>query len=301
LKYKYTKISLERICRLFGITRQACYQYFQQEERIRVEQRIVLEEIKSIRHNHKSMGTRKLHYLISPFLIDNNIKMGRDALFHLLAEENLLIKNHRRRVTTTMSYHRYHRWPNLIKDIVPMRPIEVYVSDITYWRINTGYVYISLVTDAYSHKIVGYNVAKTLEAKESITALEQALSEPLIGKAGQIIHHSDRGIQYCCNEYVKLLQDNNILISMTENGDPRDNAIAERVNGILKNEYLTHYQINNIEEAKVALDKAVCLYNNERPHLSINYLTPDYVHATSCRTKRQWKNYYKKRESVNVF
>ena len=157
--------------------------------------------------------------MLTPFLNEHTIKLGRDGLFSLLMKENLLIKNHKRRVRTTMSYHRFHKWPNLIKDYIPTRPMEVYVSDITYWRINTGHVYISFITDAYSHKIVGYNVANTLEAIESKAALEQALPDLLMGQASQLIHHSDRGIQYCSNEYVKLLQDNNIKISMTDDGD----------------------------------------------------------------------------------
>lgn len=239
--------------------------------------------------------------MLTPFLKEHNIKLGRDRLFSLLMHENLLIKNHKRRVRTTMSYHRFHKWPNLIKEYIPKQPMELYVSDITYWRINTGHVYISLITDAYSHKIVGYNVATTLEAIESKAALEQALPDLLMGQASQLIHHSDRGIQYCSHEYVKLLQDNNIKISMTEDGDPRDNAIAERINGILKNEYLSHYNVNTIEQAKIVLKEAVNLYNNERPHLSVDYLTPEYVHSTSCTTKKRWKNYYKKRVDVNVF
>jgi putative transposase len=239
--------------------------------------------------------------MIQPFLKEHSIKIGRDGLFSLLSQEKLLIKNHKRRVRTTMSYHRFHKWPNLIKDYIPKHPQELYVSDITYWKINTGHLYISLVTDAYSHKVVGYNVADTLEAIESRVAMEQALPDLLRGQASQLIHHSDRGIQYCSNEYVKLLQDNNIRISMTEDGDPRDNAIAERVNGILKNEYLIHYKIDTIEQAKLALTEAVNLYNNERPHLSVNYLTPEYVHATSCSTKKQWKNYYRKTADVNLF
>lgn len=238
--------------------------------------------------------------MIQPFLKEAKIKMGRDSLFSLLSEENLLIKKHKRRIRTTMSYHRFHKWPNLIKDYIPKRPMEIYVSDITYWRLNTGHVYVSLITDAYSHKIVGYNVANTLEAIESKAALEQTLLDQRI-QTCQLIHHSDRGIQYCSNEYVKLLQDNNIRISMTEDGDPRDNAIAERVNGILKNEYLTHYKVNTIEEAKIALTDAVNLYNKERPHLSVDYLTPEHVHSTSCTAKRRWKNYYKKRMDVNLF
>lgn len=232
--------------------------------------------------------------MIEPFLEQNNIKIGRDRLFALLAEQGLLMKKHKRRVRTTMSFHRFYKWPNLINEYIPKRPMELFVSDITYWKINTSHLYISLITDAYSHKIVGYNLANTLEAIESKKALEQSLSGLTRDQTSRLIHHSDRGIQYCSNEYVKLLQDNCIQISMTQGGDPRDNAVAERVNGILKNEYLVHYKINTLQEAQMALAKAVHLYNNERPHLSVDYMTPEHVHSTSCNTRKRWTNYYKK-------
>jgi putative transposase len=159
-------------------------------------------------------------------------------------------------------------------------------------------LYISFITDAYSHKIVGYNVASTLATIESIQALKMALSALGAESHFQLIHHSDRGIQYCSSEYVNLLQDHNIQISMTQTGDPLDNAIAERVNGIIKNEYLCDYQIKNIDEAKQVLDFAVNLYNEQRPHMSNGNLTPNQIHINNLKPEKLWKNYYRKNTKV---
>ncbi len=254
-----------------------------------------------MRRDHKMIGTRKLYDKLQPFLSEHCIKIGRDALFDLLAAHQLLIKKRKRRVQTTYSNHWLRKYPNLIRDLIPKRINQLWVSDITYWKINTGnHLYISLITDAYSRKIVGWQVAETMEAVESIAALQMALAA-LNGAAVplQLTHHSDRGIQYCSNKYVKLLQDYDIGISMTENGDPLENAIAERVNGILKEEYLNHYQTNNLGEAKKQIARAINLYNNDRPHMSIGNFTPNKIH--SCKEvnpQRLWKNYYKK---VNTF
>ena len=159
-------------------------------------------------------------------------------------------------------------------------------------------MYISFITDAYSHKIVGWHVAETLEAIQSIAALQKALSA--LGGAESLFpltHHSDRGLQYCSKEYVKLLQDNNIKISMTENGDPLENALAERVNGIIKDEYLDAYEVSNIRQAKELLDSVITLYNDDRPHMSISNLTPNQIHHSlnSIKTEKLWKNYYRKK------
>lgn len=157
-------------------------------------------------------------------------------------------------------------------------------------------MYISFITDAFSHKIVGFHLAETLEAVESVQALKMALSGLFMEPGGhfQLIHHSDRGVQYCSYEYVKLLQDNNIKISMTENGDPLENALAERVNGILKDEYLNDSQVKSVEEARKVLTRSVTLYNEDRPHMSIGNQYPALVHERMIQTKRLWKNYYKK-------
>jgi transposase InsO family protein len=204
-------------------------------------------------------------------------------------------------------YHWLRKYPNLIKNFVPTAPNQLWVSDITYWKIKTGeHLYISLITDAYSHKIVGYHVAQTLETIESVQALKMALSGLLIVPEShfQLTHHSDRGIQYCSQAYVKLLQDYQIQISMTENGDPLENAIAERVNGILKDEYLETYDVENIKEAKELLSTVIRFYNEERPHMSIGNFTPNQVHLSikPIKTKKLWKNYYPKQTTfVNPF
>jgi transposase InsO family protein len=244
------------------------------------------------------MGTRKLYDKLQHFMLEHQIKMGRDQLFNLLSQHQLLVKRRKRKIRTTMSYHRFHKYPNLIREFVPTAPNQLWVSDITYWKLSEKHAYISLITDAYSHKIVGYQVAETLDAVESVQALQMAFSA--LGGAEchlpTLIHHSDRGVQYCSSEYVKLLNEKKVNISMTENGDPLENAIAERINGIIKGEYLETYDVRSIAEAKLLLEKVVPLYNNERPHMSIGNLTPNQVHHSSnnIKTQKLWKNYYQK-------
>ncbi len=246
------------------------------------------------------MGGRKLYELLHPFLLEHQIKMGRDALFDLLSANGLLVRKKKRKIYTTHSHHWFKKYKNLIRNYTPTKANQLWVSDITYWRIKSDYVYISLITDAYSHKIVGYNVAETLNAIESIHALSMALSINDI-LPNQLIHHSDRGIQYCCSEYVNVLKEKQIQISMTETGDPLDNAIAERINGIIKNEYLCDYEVNNLQEAKEVLDFAIELYNDQRPHMSIGNLTPNTIHLNNFKTEKLWKNYFKNYQPVNLF
>jgi transposase InsO family protein len=180
----------------------------------------------------------------------------------------------------------------------PRRPNQLWVSDITYWRTGDRHLYASFITDAYSHKIVGYHVAETLESIETIKALKMALKNLSRPLTGSLVHHSDRGVQYCCDIYVKLLQQNNIQISMTENGDPLENAVAERINGILKGEYLKHYRIDSTSQAMERLAVAVKLYNEQRPHFSIGLLTPETVHSKNIKTEKLWKNYYDKNRKI---
>lgn len=296
MKDNNPKVSLVRFCRLLGLTRQSYYQHFWQDELVSIEQELVLQQVLEIRQNHRHIGTRKLYEMLQPFILSHQIKMGRDALFDLLAANYLLVRRKKRKVATTNSYHRFKKYPNLIRDLVPKDPNQLWVSDITYWRTTNGFVYISFITDAYSKKIVGHHVAQTMEAVETIEALKMAISgflkEP--DCHFQLTHHSDRGMQYCSELYVKLLKKNNINISMTESGDPLENAIAERVNGIIKEEYLNDYSIDNIKQAKELLSVVVNLYNNERPHQSIGYLTPNNVHQNNIKTEKLWKNYYQK-------
>ena len=243
------------------------------------------------------MGGRKLYVLMESFMLEHQIKMGRDALFDLLAANNLLVKRRKRRVHTTNSFHWLRKYPNRIRNFVPIRSNQLWVSDITYWKTEEGHLYISFITDFFSHKIVGYQVAETLEALATVEALDMALSN-LQQPVGSLIHHSDRGVQYCSSGYVSLLKSNNIQISMTENGDPLENAVAERINGIIKDEYLDCYQVKNITEAKELLKAVVQLYNDERPHMSIGNRSPSEIHQTNKKTDKLWKNYYRKNSTL---
>lgn len=298
MKRDFHHIGLAKLCGWFGITRQAYYQNSWTAIDTTIEEELILEQVQQIRSLHPRLGTRKLYEKLQAFMQENAIKMGRDALFDLLAINHLLIRKRKRRIQTTHSYHWLRKYPNLIRNIVPQSPNEVWVSDITYWKISKDeHLYISLITDAYSRKIVGYHVAQTLEAIESIRALQMALSA--FGGTeshSKLIHHSDRGIQYCSKNYVKLLQDNGIQISMTEKGDPLENAIAERINGIIKEEYLETYKVDNIQQASDVLEKVIQLYNEDRPHMSISNLTPNHVHQSKkiLKTEKLWKNYYRK-------
>jgi transposase InsO family protein len=300
MKSNFPRIRLAKLCGWFGITRQAYYQNSWKGIEISIEEDLILKEVLGIRKNHKRMGTRKLYDKLHPFMLEHQIKMGRDALFDLLSSNHLLVRKRKRRIQTTQSFHWLRKYPNLIREFIPTGPNQLWVSDITYWKINGGHVYISFITDAYSHKVVGFHVAQTLEAVESVQALKMALSGLFMEPDGhfQLIHHSDRGVQYCSYEYVKLLQDKNIKISMTENGDPLENALAERLNGILKDEYLIDNPVTSIEEARKVLTRSVSLYNEDRPHMSIGNQYPAVVHEQKIQTERLWKNYYKKNPTI---
>lgn len=248
----------------------------------------------------KRSGTRKLLHEMQEFLEAHGFQIGRDAMFNLLAERGLLIKKRKRKgCVTTLSMHRFKKYPNIVKEFIPIAPNQLWVSDITYIRLQKGFAYLSLITDAYSHKIVGFYLSVDLSAKGPLKALQIALKgNPVITN---LIHHSDRGVQYCCDDYVMLLKDNNIKISMTENGDPLENAIAERVNGILKTELLEEV-FCDFKTAQEATAMACSTYNHLRPHSSIDYLKPFEAHQKSGELTKRWKNYYQinKNKEVNM-
>jgi transposase InsO family protein len=248
----------------------------------------------NIKKEHPRMGTRKIYHLIKPDLERSAIRMGRDALFNLVAENNLKVTKRKRRHNTTNSNHVFKKYPNLIKTTEPNGPNQIWVSDITYIRTTAQeFLYLFLITDAYSKKVLGYKLARSLDSMYAVNALQDAIEnsgQPISG----LIHHSDRGMQYCCKEYIKVLNKNNIAISMTEKGDPLENPIAERVNGILKDEYLNQYQYLTTIQLQQSIEK----YNNKRPHLSCDMLTPECAHSKSGVLKKRWKNYYKR--SINL-
>lgn len=286
------KISL--LCSLSGYTRQAYYKQRSHKEDSRLKEELVIQQVKAYRRVQKVVGTRKLHWLLAPFMQQHGIRMGRDGLFDLLRLHSLLIGKRRPyKPKTTDSNHWMKKYPNLIKDTVPIRANSLLVSDITYIELSRENSYLSLVTDAYSRKIVGFHLSDGLTAAGPVAALEMALQACGDNTTG-LIHHSDRGSQYCSHEYVGILQDRGISISMTQSGDPRDNAIAERVNGILKTELLEEVYAD-ITVARAAIAQAVNTYNYLRPHTSIDMLTPAMAHSKSSHLKRRWKSFYQRK------
>ncbi len=295
---KGRKISI--LCSLLGYSRQAYYQQKRTQEQSVLEDELVIQQVLSIRKEQKRVGTRKLHIMLQPFLNQHGIIIGRDALFALLCERGLLVRKRRRVVPrTTMSNHWMHKYPNLITGMVVKAPNRLWVSDITYVALANGFAYLSLVTDAYSRMIVGYNLSKDLSAAGCVKALMMALKQ--LPANATLIHHSDRGCQYCSTEYVEQLNAHHIAISMTQNSDPRENAIAERVNGIIKQELL-EAAFTNYTYAASNVAIAIKTYNNQRLHSSIDMLTPFQAHNLDGELKRHWKNYYllKEKEALMI-
>ena len=270
---------------------QAYYQYNRQTEKSTFRHEEFIQQVLAHRRLQPRIGTRKLFELIQP-------NMGRDAFFELLRDNGLLIRRKRYRVRTTFSSHRFRKYPDLRCELVPERPNQLWVSDITYIRVADDFAYLSLITDAYSRKIIGFCMSHDLSTDSCLSALKMALSTRLTDEP--LIHHSDRGTQYCSQAYTGLLKKKNMAISMTQSGNPRDNAIAERVNGILKMEFLDK-KYDNINIAYKAVKDAISIYNTVRPHSSLDMLTPDKAHQTTGPLKRRWRNYYPVRETeVNV-
>lgn len=239
------------------------------------------------------IGARKLFELVKQEIGDIAGFPGRDKFIDLLADSDLMLKIRRRkRYKTTDSNHPYRRYPNLIKDDRFYGPNQAWASDITYVETQSGVCYLSLITDLYSRKIVGWALGDTLQTVHCLKALQMALETlPNPKYAFGLIHHSDRGCQYCCYEYVDMLQAHGVRISMTENGDPLENAIAERVNGIIKNEWLNTVEIRDEEDCRERVAKAVEVYNEKRPHMSLGYQTPSAAHEQSGEQTRLWKTF----------
>lgn len=282
--------SLALLCSLSGHSRQAYYKRRLIQEKEPLKEELIIQQVLDCRQLQPRIGGRKLFFLLTPFMKRHHMDMGRDAFFTMLCNYALLNKRSRRKPRTTDSSHRMKKYDNLIKEMVPTGSDQLWVSDITYLMLKEKDVFLSLVTDAFSRKIVGFHVSDSLGADGTILALQMAIGgrKNLEG----LIHHSDRGTQYCSERYVNSLKDCKISISMTQGGDPRDNAIAERVNGILKMELLQPV-FEDIGAAILAVTQAVNIYNFFRPHSSISMLTPALVHGRDIKVERRWKNYYR--------
>lgn len=287
-----------RLCKLFGKSRQAFYarQAFYNEQ-LHVNQ-IVLELVAQIRRDLPGLGTKKLYRLLWEPFKTHGIKMGRDKLHELLAKQGMLIRRRKGAPKTTNSRHWMKKYPNLIREMVIARSEQLWVADITYICVGYDFNYLSMITDAYSKKIVGYHLHTNLSAEGSLKALDMALK----GRTKflrELIHHSDRGTQYCSFEYVLELRKAEIAISMTEDGEGYENQIAERVNGILKTEFNLNKIFKSHDEAKLTVVKSIEAYNTQRPHMSIDFLTPDEAHGFEGELKKRWKNYRAKKFTTN--
>jgi transposase InsO family protein len=281
------------MCLQFGFTKQAFYKQLQAVQNASLKNEVVLELVQEKRKIWKRGSGRNLHQSIKKELSEHEIKMGRDKFFDLLREHKLLIKTKRFRTKTTCIFHHFNKFDYLIKDMIPLRSNEIWVSDITYLWLKKldKFCYLSMITDLYSRKIVGYCVHEDLSVNGCLEALKMALKQR-VNKSEALVHHSDRGVQYCSHAYVKLLQKNNIQISMTQTGDPLENAVAERINKTIKEEFTNDRQINftTIVEAKTEIRKFIEFYNSKRPHRSIEWLTPNEAHLRTGELKRVWKS-----------
>lgn len=239
------------------------------------------------------IGGRKLLNKLHAKMQLGGITIGRDAFFDFLRYHGLLIKKRKRYCITTLSAHWLCKYENLLPGLVINGIDQVWVSDITYIETDEGFLYLYLITDAYSHKIVGYNLSQDLKAQSAVVALSMAIRQAQ--NCEGLIHHSDRGIQYGCQEYTAILSKESIRSSMTEPNAPTQNAIAERVNGILKTEWIYETEYATKEDAKKDISRIIKLYNNERPHSSVSMLTPAQAHKSKEPLIKMWKNYYKKK------
>lgn len=295
MKQYFPPAGLGKLCRLFGKTRQAFYEHNWHISDEQLQEGLIIDKVKSIRKQIPGIGGLPLYRMLKEELLQHNITIGRDSFYSLLRKHQMLIKRRKRYVITTDSNHPYYKWSNLTAGLNVTATEQLWVSDITYLRTEAGFVYLSLITDAYSRKITGYHLSLRLKAQGCIIALNKAIASLRIEKEKRkLIHHSDRGIQYCCDEYVPILQNNNIQISMTQTGSPYDNALAERVNGILKTQVGLGKVFKNYAEAAAGVSQAIHAYNCLKTHSSVSNLTPQQAHETTQKLIKTWKKRQRK-------
>ena len=280
---------------MFGINRQIYYRSTKRSRTSKNKAEQVVELVENIRMKMPKIGGRKLYFMLNEPL--KTLKIGRDKFFNILKANHLLITPKRRYHITTNSHHRFRKHKNLVLDYQITKPNQVWVADITYIGNRKNPSYLSLITDAYSKKIVGHYVAENLTTEGSLLALKKAINTTEL-KELSLIHHSDRGLQYCSDEYQKNLEKNNIKCSMTQNSDPYENAVAERINGILKQEFnIDKFDVETKIKRKI-VEESIEIYNELRPHFSNHYLTPNQMHK---QEKLKIKTYKNKNQSKNVF
>lgn len=287
------KFPVLSLCKLLGKTRQSYYKGNSDKELLKgVREQSALDFAKSVREKDRGIGTVKIWHMFKKE-DQGELSIGRDKFVRVLTENNLGIRRRRLRPRTTDSRHGLPLYPNLVRDLIPKRPNQLWVSDITYWPTGLKeetFYYISFITDAYTHEIVAAELSHGLTSKAPLRALKKAL-ERLPKQTEGLIHHSDRGTQYASLKYVRELKKHKVMVSMTECGDPRENAIAERINGIIKNEILGGEPAGSFEEALVKLERAVRFYNEDRPHMSCGMLSPVEAAQATDPLLKHWHSY----------
>ena len=273
-------MTVSRLCRAVSMSRQNYYKARRKRQRKRVEETAIEELVDVQRRIHPHMGCRKLLVVLKPQLQEMGIEIGRDRFFELMRRKDKLVKRRKRRGGGTCSRHRYESFPNLYREMHVDGIHQAWLSDLTYIDTDEGFLYWSLLSDAYSRKVLGSTVSESLEAEGCIKTVLQAIARWQTESTP--VHHSDRGIQYCCHDYVNLLTDHGIAISMTEENHCYENAQAERLIGILKQEYELGGRFKTKEQARRAIAQAVELYNRHRPHTSLSYMTPHEVHSEAA-------------------
>jgi len=272
--------SVSSLCGFFGLSRWGYYKSMQERIREGYSKEMMAKLVMEQKRIMPRIGGKKLYHILRPDIERLDIHLGRDKFFDVLREYGMLVEPKKRFDRTTNSYHRFHVHKNLIRDVNICKPHQAWVSDITY--IRTGhkkFVYLFLITDACSRKIVGWHLSNSLAIEGALQALKMAIKQCPHTKG--LIHHSDRGIQYCCKDYVSLLKENNIRISMTEENHCYENSMAERVNGILKDEFMLDAEFKDEAQALQAVRQAINTYNTLRPHWSLNLSTPQQVHSAA--------------------
>ena len=278
-KNKFGIFTVANICSSFGLKRDAYYKYIKRYKKSKQTSKEVVSLVKEHRKYLPREGCRKLYKKLKPVFNQHNLKVGRDSLFTILRNNDMLVKRKKYSSKTTNSYHHFHKYKNIIKDIKPTRINQIWVSDITYIRTINGFCYLALVTDIFSRKIIGFDASNSLELSGCLRALQKAFRVLRYSESSKsLIHHSDRGSQYCSHQYVGELKRKGIQISMTEENHCYENAIAERVNGILKDEFYLDQVFTSLEHVKYAVKNAIKMYNSKRLHLSLDYKTPNMVY-----------------------
>lgn len=275
-------ISVVGCCRHLGISKQAYYKIRKSRDEQKEKGEQIIRQVLNVRQEMPRIGTRKLHYMLK-----SEIEIGRDKLFEILRKEQMLITKRKKYVKTTNSKHWMRTYADSSKQVELKEPEQLWVADITYLSTQEKTIYLHLVSDAYSKQIMGHSLSRDLRTESTLKALQMALKRRIY-QGRDLLHHSDRGLQYCSRQYVDELRRNNCQISMTQDGSPYDNAVAERINGILKDEFYCDEKFDSFEQAKKHVEQSIMIYNTKRPHLSCSMLTPKEMHQQNTLPVKKW-------------